>query len=233
LPGLTSGGGSVGGYWHSPITPKSVAGWAFDQAHDLMATLLGIGVEFAGAGADIIGEAFFNDPRMGEGLRNLSFDYYDSRSPAAKAGWYDPSNPGTMAASFGLMFVNPEGASASLLAAKEVNQVFWSGGRAAEEAASRWALLNNGIIIADTAAGRALAAATEGLPWSQAMPRWLDLSRDFARTASGEVNVFQSVNGVFLNSIWREEYRILMNNPNVTKINYHVVMPDGSVFSVP
>lgn len=111
--------------------------------------------------------------------------------------------------------------------------VFWSGGRVAEDAARTFANANNGVIIGDTAAGRSLSQATQGLPWSQARPQWLSLSQDFARSASGEVNVFQNGRGISLDSIWRNEHQILRQNPNVTTINYHVVMPDGSVVRVP
>jgi len=111
--------------------------------------------------------------------------------------------------------------------------VFWSGGRAAENAARSFANANNGIIIGDTAAGQSVAQAMKGVPWSQARPQWLSLSEDFARSASGEVNVFQNSQGLSLDSIWRSEYKILQQNPNVTGINYHVVMPDGAVIKVP
>jgi hypothetical protein len=110
--------------------------------------------------------------------------------------------------------------------------VFWSGGQTAEAAARTFANANNGIVIGDTVAGQELSAATEGVPWSQARPQWLQLSQNFANTASGEVNVFQNSQGVFLNSIWRDEYQTLINNPNVTGINFHVVMPNGSVVPV-
>jgi RHS repeat-associated protein len=117
--------------------------------------------------------------------------------------------------------------------AAERTAVFWAGGRAAENAARRFARANNGIVIADTAAGRALARSTANVPWSQARPQWLSLSEDFARSASGEVNVFQNARGVAVDSVWRNEYQILMQNPNVTGINFSVVMPDGSVVPVP
>jgi RHS repeat-associated protein len=117
-------------------------------------------------------------------------------------------------------------------AAKSATQrVFWSGGRPAENAAKIFASNNRGLTIADTAAGRALAEA--GGAWSQTRPQWVDLSREFARGASGEVNVFHNARGLSLDSMWREEFKILNSNPNVTKINFHVVMPDGSIVTLP
>ena len=122
--------------------------------------------------------------------------------------------------------VTAEGAGAA-----KRTPVFWSGGRAAEDAARTFANANNGIVIGDTAAGRALAQSTAGVPWSQARPQWLNLSENFARSASGEVNVFQNARGVAVDSIWRNEYQILRQN-NV-QINFNVVMPNGVVTPVP
>src|SRR6266550_5258707 len=111
--------------------------------------------------------------------------------------------------------------------------VFWAGGRAAEDAARTFTKASGGTVIADTAAGRALAQSTANLPRSQALTQWVSLSEDFARSASGEVYVFQNARGVPLDSIWRNEYQILTRNPNVTGINFSVVMPAGSVVPVP
>ena len=111
--------------------------------------------------------------------------------------------------------------------------VFWAGGRAARDSARAFAKANGGTVIADTAAGRALVRSTANIPWSQARTQWVSLSEDFARNASGEVYVFQNARGVPLDSIWRNEYQILTRNPNVTGINFSVVMPDGSVVPVP
>jgi RHS repeat-associated protein len=111
--------------------------------------------------------------------------------------------------------------------------VFWAGGRAAEDVARTFAKASGGTVIADTAAGRALAQSTANIPWSQARIQWVSLSEEFARSASGEVYVFQNARGVPLDSIWRNEYQILSRNPNVTGINFSVVMPDGSVVPVP
>jgi hypothetical protein len=90
---------------------------------------------------------------------------------------------------------------------------------------------NNGIKIGDTAAGRALAQSTAGIPWSQARLQWLSLSEDFARSASGQVNVFQNARGVAVDSIWRNDYKTLMQNPSVTRINFHIVMPNSCILT--
>ena len=103
----------------------------------------------------------------------------------------------------------------------------------AEDAAKRFAATSRGVVVGDTAAGRALTRSTDGVPWEQARHGWLRLSEDFAWSAKGEVNVFQNSRGLSLDSIWRNEYQILKQNPNVTGVNFHVVMTDGSIVTVP
>jgi hypothetical protein len=119
------------------------------------------------------------------------------------------------------------------LASAETRRVFWSGGRAAEDAAREFAKANGGVVIGDTFAGQALSRTSGAVPWEDVRPVWLDLSREFARGARGSVDVFQNSRGLSLDSIWRVEYQGLLRNSSVTSINYHVVMPDGSVVTVP
>ena len=41
--------------------------------------------------------------------------------------------------------------------------------------------------------------------------------------------MFQSgTKGVRKDAIWKDEYKMLKDNPKVTKIVYHVIMDDGS-----
>jgi RHS repeat-associated protein len=119
------------------------------------------------------------------------------------------------------------------LASGQTRRVFWSGGRAAEDAAREFARANGGVVIGDTFAGRALARSAQNVAWSDVRPLWVDLSREFARGAQGSIDVFQNARGLSLDSIWRSEHVELLRNPAVTSINYHVVMPDGSVVPVP
>jgi RHS repeat-associated protein len=132
--------------------------------------------------------------------------------------------PGAKAAKFG---------RATRAAGLQTKRVFWSGGRAAEDAARRHARANGGVVIGDTFAAQALTRSSDGVPWDQLRPIWEDLSREFARGASGVVDVFQNSRGLSPDSIWRTEYRELRLNPNVDSINYHVVMPDGSDVVLP
>ena len=72
-----------------------------------------------------------------------------------------------------------------------------------------------------TARGRALEAAN--LEWTEAKPLWNAASADFASGATGDVHVFQAVEGVRLGSAWaRVEWPILSGNSNVNLI-FHTV----------
>jgi RHS repeat-associated protein len=128
-----------------------------------------------------------------------------------------------------------QGLSAPFKAVRRLKpqRVFWSGGRVAEDAARAFAKANEGTVIGDIPAGRELSRVTRQVAWSEARPKWVELSEEFARGASGEVNVFQNANGLWIDSIWKNEHSVLMRNPNVSKILYNVVMPDGSLVKVP
>jgi RHS repeat-associated protein len=112
----------------------------------------------------------------------------------------------------------------ALLAGRAAVRVFWSGGRAAEEAALAWAEANGGVTLEMTQAGQAVEAATKGLDWaSEARALWATVSREFAAGAQGEVHVFQGP-VVSIDSIWATvEYPALMQNGQVTNVIYHVV----------
>jgi hypothetical protein len=112
-------------------------------------------------------------------------------------------------------------------------RVFWAG-PGAEEAANAWAEANNATTLGMTEVGQRVSAAAEGLAPEVARLQWIPPSRDFAAGAVGEVHVFLSSAGVYLDSIWATvEYEALMANTSVTQIIYHVVMPNGTVVIVP
>jgi RHS repeat-associated protein len=155
--------------------------------------------------------------------RNLVFDYVD---PLGGSYWLEAAT------------LLPIGKLAKAgrvrhLASGQTRRVFWSGGRAAEDAAREFARANGGVVIGDTFAGRALSRSAQNAAWDDVRPLWVDLSREFARGAQGSVDVFQNARGLSLDSIWRTEYQELLRNPAVTSLNYHVVTPDGSVVPVP
>jgi len=152
-------------------------------------------------------------------IRYLVFDYEE---PLADSYWLEAATllPALKTAKWNRI---------RRLAGLPTKRVFWSGGRAAEDAAKAFADANGGVVIGDTFLGRTLSRTSGNVPWVQARPVWVDLSREFARGAQGTVDVFQNARGLSLDSIWRIEYQQLRANPAVTSINFHVVMPDGSV----
>ena len=104
-------------------------------------------------------------------------------------------------------------------------RVFWSGGKEARQAAEGWAKSNNAVTLEMTEVGQRLQQTTKGMDWlTQARPQWIAASQEFAAGASGEVHVFHNSEGVSLQSVWATvEYWVLMSNPYVTRIIYHVV----------
>ncbi len=102
---------------------------------------------------------------------------------------------------------------------------FWSGGEAAKKAASDWAKKNNAQILEMTPQGKQLEQSAKELDWlTEARPKWIEASKDFAELAVGDVHVFQNAKGVSLQSVWRQaEYPALKNNRNVSNIIYHIV----------
>ncbi|HEX8576639.1 MAG TPA: hypothetical protein VF677_10145 [Flavobacterium sp.] len=99
-------------------------------------------------------------------------------------------------------------------------RVFWSGGDIAKNAAMDFAKSNGMKTLEMTKRGRIMNFISPYLPRSISGPIWDSLSKNFARGASGDINVFQNAAGVSLKSTWRRiEYEILKNN----NIFYHIV----------
>jgi len=102
--------------------------------------------------------------------------------------------------------------------------VFWTGGDAAKDAATKFALENGGTTLEMTEAGQAAAQATEGLPWEEARPIWETGSQSYAQSASGQVHVFINLAEANPDSIWATtELPTLIENPNVTDIIFHLI----------
>ncbi len=108
-------------------------------------------------------------------------------------------------------------------------RVFWAGGDLAQGAAQQLATRVGGVTMDMTAQGRAVAQQTGNLPWEQARPLWLNSSLDFASGAKGPAYVVHNSQGLSTSAIWRDEYKALMSNPNVTSIEFHVVNPNGTL----
>ena len=71
-----------------------------------------------------------------------------------------------------------------------------------------------------TTKGSIMNALSPYLPRAISSPIWDHLSANFARGASGEINVFQNAAGVGINSTWaRIEYKFLQDS----NLIYHSV----------
>lgn len=101
------------------------------------------------------------------------------------------------------------------------NRVFWSGGTTAREGAEAFARQTGGQTLEMTRTGRFLDAITTQKTYPYLKPAWNKASQNFARGADGAVDVFQSSQGVRLESVWKTvEYPELMKAGNA--INFHV-----------
>lgn len=100
------------------------------------------------------------------------------------------------------------------------SRVFWSGGGIAKNSAMNFAKANGMKTLEMTTSGRIMNTVSPYLPRSISSPIWDGLSKNFARGATGNINVFQNAAGVSLRSTWRRiEYPILQNN----NIIFHTV----------
>jgi hypothetical protein len=103
-------------------------------------------------------------------------------------------------------------AATAVDAANGGGRVFWSGGNLAKTAAADFAATNGMKTLEMTTGGRIMNFISPYLPRSVSSPIWNQLSSNFAKGASGNINVFQNAAGVNLNSTWRlVEYPILKN----------------------
>jgi RHS repeat-associated protein len=78
---------------------KTVAGWAFDSVHDQGVFNAALQYKMMGLAADVGGRAF-GHPNQGSWFYAWASAHQALMSPAARAGWYDPNNPGVRFANF-------------------------------------------------------------------------------------------------------------------------------------
>jgi hypothetical protein len=102
-----------------------------------------------------------------------------------------------------------------VLAGRALTSVFWTGA-GAQNAAEAWAAANGGQMLSVTA---------------EATPQAIrDLSLEFARNASGIVDVFQPESYVTMGRTWSDiEYPALMANPAVTGLRYQIFDSTGKI----
>ena len=130
----------------------------------------------------------------------------------------NPSDPDAIVASSFPDFTAMSGLAGSMIgkfcssATKGEGRVFWSGGNVAKTAAADFAAANGMKTLDMTTSGRIMNSISLYLPKSISSPIWNKLSSNFAKGASGNINVFQNSAGVSINSTWRlVEYPILKN----------------------
>jgi RHS repeat-associated protein len=112
--------------------------------------------------------------------------------------------------------------AANLVVDNSTPKVFWSGGSPARQAAETFASANGGQTLEMTFMGSILDAITTKGTYPFLKPLWDKASFDFASSAEGAVDVFQSGSrGVRVNSVWSTvEYPQLQLQGN--QINYHI-----------
>lgn len=183
---------------------------------------------------------YVENPALAQG--NIQAAQYALLALGAMAGGYAIAEVGYCAMSACL--ANPIACNAAAVAvgdaatggvtgvAPPVTKVFWAGGELAENAANAWAKANRGETLGMTAIGCATAAATEGLDYlTVGRPAFAKVSREFARSASGEVHVFTSGEMTLQSLLLTDELPVLIENPNVTNIVVHRVRTGGGVVS--
>lgn len=91
-------------------------------------------------------------------------------------------------------------------------RVFWSGGNTAKTAAAEFAKASGMETLEMTTTGSIMNTISPYLPNSITRPIWNKLSTNFARGATGDINVFQNTAGISLKSTWAKiEFPILQN----------------------
>lgn len=107
------------------------------------------------------------------------------------------------------------------LATEADEAVFWSGigtGEASgDHIAARWAAQNGGVTLESTLASRGIALPAWDASNPATVAAWRQASMDFATGARGNVRVLQG-DALRVDSIWRDEFRVLQANPNVNSI---------------
>lgn len=107
-----------------------------------------------------------------------------------------------------------------LAAEGRTTSVFWSG-YGSQSAAETWAV-NNG--------GQTLSTSAFAVGENATLAEVQSASISFAKSASGNVQVFQPAASVPVNGIWAQsEYSTLMQNPNVSGITYQIIDNSGNI----
>jgi hypothetical protein len=100
----------------------------------------------------------------------------------------------------------------------KVGRVFWSGGKPAMKAATKFAKKTDRVTLEMTKAGQKLLNS-----FSTGKQKWVYASSQFAKGAKGVVHVFRKAQ-VASNSIWKTiEEPILKNSVKIKEIIEHII----------
>lgn len=118
--GLCAGGENFSSWLGNNASGAAKAGyrWAYDQVHDLGATVAGLGNEIVGSALGMAAQSL-NSPGLNQlsgSFNGWAQDLYNSRGGFARSGSYDPNSPAIQAANLGMVFLNPDSAVAETTA---------------------------------------------------------------------------------------------------------------------
>ena len=98
------------------------------------------------------------------------------------------------------------------------SRVFWSGGEIANSSAAEFAAVNGMKTLEMTTKGSIMNTVSPFLPRAVSNPIWNNLSKNFAKGASGEVNFFTTVAGPRPTSVWLNVERPILESNGVNII---------------
>jgi RHS repeat-associated protein len=101
-------------------------------------------------------------------------------------------------------------------------RVFWSGGQVAKGSAAEFAAINGMKTLEMTTTGSIMNTLSPYLPRAVSNPIWNNLSKNFAKGASGEVNFFTTFTGPRATSVWLNVEKPILQS-NGVKIIEHVI----------
>jgi RHS repeat-associated protein len=110
----------------------------------------------------------------------------------------------------------------SKLAASNSGRVFWSGGNLAKTEAANFAAENGMKTLEMTKLGSIMNKLSPHLPEVITTPIWHQLSKNFAKGATGEVNFFTTLAGPRATSIWSTVEKPILES-NTINIITHII----------
>jgi|GEM_PF-2097482 len=118
-------------------------------------------------------------------------------------------------AKVGTVIYKAKAIKAAIVLGKAGNKrVFWSGGKAAEEAALEFAKRHGLNTLEMSEEALQLVEKTKNMPWSEALPMWERLSASFAQNARGVVHFFKNEKNFNPSGIWNRIEKPILQGKN-------------------